>query len=82
MDRLIQGSMYMHYSILQEHKHKRLKDNNKLSLMCYNNIHIKVTKTTFVKCAHILTQQLSKTSKLLMKSTIQTLLNDTRPYNL
>jgi len=49
--------------------------------MCYNNIHIKVTKTTFAKCAHILTQQPSKTSKF-MNLAIQTILNVTRPYNL
>lgn len=82
MCRLIQGLMNMHYSILHEQKHKRSKDNNKLTFMCYNNIHIKVTKTTFAKCAHILTQQPSKTSKLFMNSTIQSILNVTRPYNL
>lgn len=69
MHRLIEGLMNMHYSILQEHKHKGLKDNNKLTFMCYNNIDIKVTKTTFAKCAHIMTQQPSKTSKLFMNST-------------
>ncbi len=74
--------MSMHYSILQEHKHKGSKDNNKLTLMCYNNIHIKVTKTTFTNYAHILTQHPSRTSKLFMNSTIQTILNVTRPYNL
>jgi hypothetical protein len=51
MHRLIQGSMNMHYSILQEHKHKGSKDNNKLTFMCYNDIRIKITKTTFAKCA-------------------------------
>jgi hypothetical protein len=55
MHRLIQGLMNMHYSILHEQKHKGSKDNNKLTFMCYNNIQIKVTKTTFAKSAHILT---------------------------